>query len=200
MARAEDLQAKLEGVEWDLVVVDEAHKLSASWFGSKLNKTCRYQFGEFIGQHTRHFLLMTATPHNGKEEDFQSFLALLDSDRFYGRYREGVHQVEVRDLMRRMVKEELLKFDGTPLFPERRAYTVNYELSDAEAALYASVTDYVTQEMDRAKRLEGKRKGTVGFALTVLQRRLASSPAAIHHSLQRRLQRLERMLQDAKVA
>jgi hypothetical protein len=72
---------------------------------------------------------MTATPHNGKEEDFQLFLSLLDSDRFYGKFRDGVHKVDVSDLMRRMVKEELLKFDGTPLFPERRAYTVNYELS-----------------------------------------------------------------------
>ena len=65
--------------------------------------------------------LMTATPHNGKEEDFQLFLALLDGDRFEGRFRDGVHQVEVSDLMRRMVKENLLKFDGKPLFPERIA-------------------------------------------------------------------------------
>ena len=77
---------------------------------------------------------MTATPHNGKEEDFQLFLSLLDSDRFYGKFRDGVHMVDASDLMRRMVKEELVKFDGTPLFPERRAYTVNYTLSDAEAA------------------------------------------------------------------
>ena len=83
---------------------------------------------------TRHLLLMTATPHNGKEEDFQLFLALLDADRFYGKFRDGVHKVDVSDLMRRMVKEELVKFDGTPLFPERRAYTVNYTLSDAGSA------------------------------------------------------------------
>jgi hypothetical protein len=76
---------------------------------------------------------MTATPHNGKEEDFQLFLALLDGDRFEGRFRDGVHQVDVSDLMRRMVKESLLKFDGKPLFPERIAETVPYKLSDAEA-------------------------------------------------------------------
>ena len=79
---------------------------------------------------------MTATPHNGKEEDFQLFMALLDGDRFEGKFRDGVHTVDASDLMRRMVKEKLLKFDGTPLFPERLAYTVNYELSDAEADLY----------------------------------------------------------------
>src|SRR5262249_57086465 len=126
---------------------------------------------------TRHFLLMTATPHNGKEEDFQLFLALLDGDRFEGRFRDGVHQVDVSDLMRRMVKEKLLKFDGKPLFPERIAYTVPYHLSDDEAALYKAVTDYVREEFNRAEALENdKRSGTVGFALTVLQRRLASSP------------------------
>jgi hypothetical protein len=119
---------------------------------------------------------MTATPHNGKEEDFQLFLSLLDSDRFYGKFRDGVHKVDASDLMRRMVKEELVKFDGTPLFPERRAYTVNYELSKIESALYEAVTAYVKEEMGKADQLKGPRKGSVGFALTALQRRLASSP------------------------
>jgi len=136
--------------------------MSASWFGSKLNKTKRYQLGELLGKITRHFLLMTATPHNGKEEDFQTFLALLDADRFYGKFRDGTHQVDTSDLMRRMIKEELLKFDATPLFPERRAYTVNYQLSDLEAALYEAVSEYVRNEMNRAQNLDGKRKGTVG--------------------------------------
>lgn len=64
---------------------------------------------------------MTATPHNGKEEDFQFFMDLLDGDRFEGRFRDSVHVVDASDLMRRLVKEQLLKFDGTPLFPERLA-------------------------------------------------------------------------------
>jgi hypothetical protein len=97
---------------------------------------------------------MTATPHNGKEEDFQLFLSLLDSDRFYGKFRDGAHKVDVADLMRHMVKEEMLRFDGTRLFPERRAYTASYKLSDAEAALYETVTTYVTEEMNRADRLQ----------------------------------------------
>ena len=143
---------------------------------------------------------MTATPHNGKEEDFQLFLALLDSDRFEGRARDGVHTVDVSDLMRRLVKEQLLKFDGKPLFPERRAYTVSYKLSDAEAALYKSVTDYVRDEFNRADALENEgRKGTVGFALTILQRRLASSPEAILQSLRRRRERLERRLREEQI-
>src|SRR5690606_7076534 len=110
----------------------------------------------------------------------------------------GAHKVEVGDLMRRMVKEKLVKFDGTPLFPERRAYTAQYELSDIEAALYESVTTYVREEMNRADRLDGKRKGTVGFALTILQRRLASSPEAIYQSLKRRRARLETELAERR--
>src|SRR5207249_10295687 len=93
--------------------------------------------------------------------------------------------------MRRMVKENLLKFDATPLFPERVAETVPYKLSDSEARLYKEVTDYVREEFNRAEALQNdKRAGTVGFALTILQRRLASSPEAICHSLRRRRERL----------
>jgi hypothetical protein len=143
---------------------------------------------------------MTATPHNGKEADFQLFLALLDGDRFEGRFRDGVHVTDTSDLMRRMVKENLLKFDGTPLFPERIAYTVPYKLSEPEARLYKAVTDYVREEFNRAEALANdKRAGTVGFALTILRRRLASSPEAIYQSLRRRRDRLEGRLCELEV-
>lgn len=196
MARNEELQAKLLATSWDLVIFDEAHKLAAHFFGSKLEKTGRFVLAEKLGGRTRHLLLMTATPHSGKEEDFQLFLSLLDSDRFYGKFRDGVHKVDSSDLMRRMVKEELLKFDGTPLFPERRAYTVNYRLSKIESDLYEAVTSYVKEEMGKADALKGPRKGSVGFALTALQRRLASSPEAIFQSLKRRRERLEARLRE----
>ena len=202
LARDEDLQAKLSAPDcrWDLVVCDEAHKLSASFFGGEVRYTKRHRLGQLLSGLTRHFLLMTATPHNGKEEDFQLFLALLDGDRFEGRFRDGVHQVEVSDLMRRMVKEKLLRFDGRPLFPERIAYTVPYKLTDAETRLYRAVTDYVREEFNRAEALHNdKRAGTVGFALTILQRRLASSPEAIYQSLRRRRERLERRRREVEI-
>lgn len=200
LSRNDDVQEKLKQTDWDLIIVDEAHKMSASFFGGELKVTKRYRLGKLLGAITRHFLLMTATPHNGKEEDFQLFMALLDADRFEGKFRDGVHVVDTSDLMRRMVKEQLLKFDGTPLFPERLAYTVTYQLSDQEAALYREVTKYVREEWDRADALENEgRKGTVGFALTILQRRLASSPEAIYRSLSRRRERLEKRLREEKI-
>ena len=258
LSRSEDLRRRLEAAkEWDLVVCDEAHRMAASYFGTEVRYTKRYRLGRLLGARCRHFLLMTATPHNGKEEDFQLFMALLDPDRFEGRFRggasrsrgasrdggaprvgrahrgdgvsrgggahrgdgvsrsggvrrddgvswsggvrrdDGASRNDVGDLLRRLTKEELLRFDGRPLFPERRAHTVHYALSGGEAALYAAVSDYVRKEMDRAERFaarDEKRRRNVGFALQILQRRLASSPAAIHESLRRRREKLEARL------
>lgn len=108
--------------------------------------------------------------------------------------------MDTTGLMRRLVKEKLLKFDGRPLFPERRASTLSYELTEPERVLYDAVTEYVREEMNRADRLaaagDGRRGSVVGFALTILQRRLASSPEAIYRSLQRRRERLERRIAE----
>ncbi len=173
--------------------------MSASFFGGEVRYTKRYRLRQLLSTCTRHFRLLTATPHNGKEEDFQ-LMALLDGDRFKGRFRDGVHTADVSDLMRRMVKERLFKFDATPLFPERRAYAVPYKLSEGEARLYHEVTEYVRKEFNRAEALQNdKRAGNIGFALTTLQRRLASSPEAIYQSLHRRRERLETRLQELRL-
>ena len=199
LSRNEELQEKLKISEWDLIVCDEAHKMSASFWGGEAKYTKRFLLGRLLSSLTRHFLLLTATPHNGKEEDFQLFMSLVDQDRFEGALRTSNQSIDVSDVMRRLVKEDLLKFDGTPLFPERIAYTVNYDLSDAEARLYTAVTSYVQDEFNRADHLDGQQRSTVGFALTILQRRLASSPEAIYQSLRRRRERLQNRLAEEKL-
>lgn len=199
LSRNEEHLAALGATTWDLVVVDEAHRMSAQRFGRDVSMTKRYQLGRLLESTSRHFLLMTATPHAGKPEDFELFLALLDPDRFETAQGRRSTRAEVDDLVRRMVKEDLLTMEGTPLFPQRRAYTVEYELSPEEQGLYEAVTDYVRHGMDRAQSLDAEghssRRRTVGFALTVLQRRLASSPEAILRSLQRRRERLNKQIQ-----
>ena len=208
LSRSPENLERLRQVEWDLVVVDEAHKMSASFTGGEVKETLRYRLGQLLcdPERARHVLLLTATPHRGKDEDFQLFLALLDRDRFEGRGRNGGYQVDTSDIMRRMLKEELVDFDGRPLFPERRAYTVTYELSPPEADLYEQVTEYVRTEMSLADQLAQEdargahRRTVVGFALTILQRRLASSPEAIYQSLRHRKERLEKRFNEERSA
>ena len=199
LSRNDDLQEKLKLTDWDLVIFDEAHKLSATWFGNELKRTRRHKLGHLLSARTRQLLLLTATPHNGKEQDFHLFLSLLDGDRFEGRLRDSVHAADPSDLMRRLTKESLVKMDGRPLFPPRYAYTIEFELSDPEVHLYKLVTNYVREEFNRAENLAKGRKGTVGFALTMLQRRLASSPEAIYQSLQRRRERLQKRLDEERL-
>lgn len=182
---------RLQATDWDLVVIDEAHKLGATYLPgpNEIKETARYRLGRMLGERARHFLLLTATPHRGKQADFQLLLRLLDPDRFAGKPSADVSaaamQSAVKDLMRRMLKEDLVDFEGRALFPERYARTVAYTLSDEELTLYEAVTRYVREEMTRADQIadrggsEGKRvRAVVGFVLTILQRRLASSPEA----------------------
>ena len=203
LARSEDLMAKLEASDWDLVIVDEAHKMSAHRYGDELRRTKRFSLGEKLRDCTRHLLLLTATPHNGKNEDFLAFMTLIDPERFAGRLRtvgkggsdgDAPPMPDVSDVMRRQVKESLRTFEGKRLFPQRHAYSLKFELSEPETELYEAVTAYVSQGMNRAARMQAegdKRRGIIiGFALASLQRRLASSPAAIYHSLRRRRDRL----------
>lgn len=200
LARQDEVVAAFARVTWDVVVVDEAHRMSARFGGGgEVKATKRYKLGQALRGASHHFLLTTATPHAGKEEEFQLFMRLVDPDRFEGRYRPGVHATGADGLWLRRTKEELVTLDGHPLFPRRAAYTVKYELSPDEAALYDAVTAYVREEFDRADGLDDRQQGAnVGFAMTVLQRRLASSPRAIEASLRRRLERLREALAGAK--
>ena len=201
LARSPELLDQLRLAHWDVAVVDEAHRMSAHFVSrDKTRKTRRFRLGRILSHTAENFLLMTATPHAGKPEDYDLFLTLLDNDRFEGVHRGGAHRSDTKGLMRRLVKEDLLTFQGTPLFPQRFAHTVSYELSPAEHALYEDVTAYVSEQMGRADWIAAhgnKRRGnTVGFALTVLQRRLASSPEAILRSLERRRDRLSSRIDE----
>ena len=205
LSRNDEIQERiLQSQEYDLVVIDESHRMSAKYYGGEIRTTRRYNLGKSIGNHTRNLLLMTATPHNGIEDDFQLFMSLLDEDRFEGIQRDSIHRSDPTDLMRRLVKEDLYTFEGKKLFPERKSYTAEYELTTNEKILYERVTEYVREEMNRAERnveQEGgeRRRVNVGFALMTLQRRLASSPFAIFKSIERRRDKLTSRLKEEKL-
>ncbi len=190
LAVQEHVLPGLEQATWDLVVFDEAHKLSAYRYGpsGKIDKTKRYLLAEKLAQKTRHLLLMTATPHKGDDENFRLLLALLDDKVFAS--PAGMRRALDRDsspyFLRRM-KEAMRHFDGRPLFLPRHVDTIAYALEEHEQALYDAVTNYVAHGLRKA---ESARNRNVGLALTVLQRRLASSLYAITRSLERRRDRL----------
>lgn len=164
LSRSEDLIEQLGEVSWDVAVVDEAHRMAAhysSWAG-EVDETKRFKLGRLLSETAHNFLLMTATPHAGKEEDFQLFMSLLDRDRFEGKFREGVRRTDTDGLMRRMVKEDLLTFEGKPLFPERKAYTVEYELSPTERDLYEQVTESAFIHLEPGRELFNRSRSKRG--------------------------------------
>jgi hypothetical protein len=152
--------------------------MSAHYFGSEVKRTKRCDMGKRVGNHARNLLLMTATPHNGKDEDFQLFMALLDEDRFAGQQKDAVHRSDPTDLMRRLVKEDLHTFAGTKLFPERRSCTAEYELSEPEKVLYEKVTEYVREEMNRADRNAQAEGGSLVIPVGLLLAAGAAGPEA----------------------
>ncbi len=187
---------------FDLVIIDEAHKMSASRYGNEIRDTARYALGKRLAEHSRNLLLMTATPHNGNDDDFSLFMQLIDPDRFEIRHQGNSmpSKDDLSDVMRRLVKEKLIKFDGTPLFPARIAHTMAFELTGEELELYERVTDYVRSQFNRAENLAAQKRNNIGFALQVLQRRLASSPLAIYNTLKKRRQKLQDLYEKCQWA
>ncbi len=183
-SRSKDLTNLVVDANYDLAIFDEAHKLSVSVWGATNDKTKRFKLAEAVRDAIPSTLLMTATPHNGVDAAYREFLTLL---RTAG--EPAITDPAGEGLMRRLVKEQLVYLDGSPLFPQRRASTVPYHLSPLERDLYEEVTEYVREEMNKVSDDDTKRN--VGFALVVLQRRLASSPEAILRSLTRRHDRLQ---------
>ncbi|MFK5646797.1 DEAD/DEAH box helicase [Ornithinimicrobium sp. LYQ121] len=177
---------------FDIVVVDEAHKMSARDWGSRTFFSKRYQLGQELAAQTPNLLLLTATPHNGKPADFQHFMRLL------GVELDPDTPVLEQAPVRRLVKEQLVHADGSRLFPPRVASTLTYTMAGSERVLYEAVTEYVADEMNKV--MDDSVRRHVGFAMMVLQRRLASSPEAILRSLERRLDLLRNQLELAREA
>ncbi len=189
VARQDDILNQLRDVRWDMVICDEAHKMAAYRYGLKVNKTQRYEFGEFIRERTDNLLFLTATPHKGDPDNFALLLQLLDKDLYAtGDILAEASAHDENRIMIRRLKEDMKKFDGSPCFPPRNVQTLSYELTSDELHLYNEVTEYVQNNFQRAEAAENR---NVGLALTVLQRRLASSMASIRMSLERRLKRLK---------
>jgi superfamily II DNA or RNA helicase len=191
-AKQEEVLAAIANTCWDLVIVDEAHKMAAYRYGQKTDKTIRYRLGEALSRNSRYLLFLTATPHRGDPENFRLFLDLLEPG-FFANTDMVVEAVQNRDnpLFLRRLKEDLKDFNGVPLFPPRHVHTPRWRLNDDEKRLYNAVTRYVETSYNKAL---DKEKRNVAFALLILQRRLASSVRAVRRSLERRRERLQQLL------
>jgi superfamily II DNA or RNA helicase len=197
-AKREDILPSLGSVRFDLVVVDEAHKMSAYSYGNKVTKTDRYRLGEVLSKVADpHLLFLTATPHKGDPENFRLFIDLLQPGFFATSemLRESIINKDNPLFIRRM-KEDLKDFEGRPLFLPRHVNTVGFRLSDDEKKLYNDVSRYVSEQYNRA--IWNERRRGIAFALVILQRRLASSTYAILKSLERRKRRLDGIIKGVE--
>ena len=199
-AKRDDVRPAIASSQWDLVIVDEAHKMAAYQYGDKLNKTSRYRLGETLSRISTHLLFLTATPHKGDPENFRLFLDLLEPG-FFATSEMLDESITARDnpLFIRRVKEDLKDFEGKPLFLPRHIRTLSFNLgtdSPQEKELYNDLSEYVNGQYNRA--LTKDKKNNVAFALVILQRRLASSTYALLKSLERRKARLSELLEGAE--
>ena len=192
--KQDDVRSTLASTTWDLVIVDEAHKMSAYAYESRnrtrIDKTQRYRLGEVLSRRTNHLLFLTATPHRGDEQNFRLFLDLLRPG-FFAQPELLQESIQNKDnpVFVRRLKEDMKRFDGAAIFPPRYVHTVSFRLTAAEAELYNGVTRYVQDYFDKARE-----NRSISFALMILQRRLTSSTHAIYESLKRRRARLEELL------
>lgn len=197
-ASREDIKNMILNSHFDLVIVDEAHKMAAYTVGQKKRKVKRtkmFQLGENLLRHSEHCMLLTATPHKGDKENFRHLMSLIDHDIFSQLNRSDSIFEKSNPYVIRRLKEKMVNFDGTPLFPKRTTKTLGFELSSAEVELYDAVTDYVRHYFNRAKKND---KPNVAFAMMILQRRLSSSVEAIYLSLLRRKERLQNVLETGQ--
>lgn len=197
----EDVMNVLSMSNWDMVIIDEAHKLSAYEYGEKLYRSKRYEVAQMLAGQCEHMLLLTATPHRGRSDTFKKLMQLLDEDIFATadlaaeRVKE-LGQNGVNKFFIRRLKEDMKDWDGNPLYKARHTKTISYDLTPEEERLYRAVTEYLTPRKEAARESKNIH---VALALQVMQRRLTSSIFAIKNTLERRwtaLQSLVDMLQQ----
>ena len=206
LAKREDILPGLRQVHWDLVIVDEAHRMSAS---DESHKSMRYRLGELLRDSADNVLLLTATPHKGDPHNFTLFLQLLDQDAYADvkSIREAMERRRAPFYLRR-TKEAMVYFperqpDGSwaakPVFTKRITHTADFVLDGAEFELYRDVTRFVKRQSTRAAAQgDDRRARAVGFLMSMYQRRLASSTFAMGRSLENRAKRLEDGLKQAQ--
>jgi len=200
VSRIEDARESLLRSRWDLVIVDEAHKMAAY---AEDRKTLAYRLGEALSGMTDHLLLMTATPHKGDPENFCLFLSLLDKD-VYGNVeslKQAMRQNEAPFYLRR-IKEALVTFPDPEtgkvkrLFTKRKVNTADFQLDGEELDFYDALTRYVEDQSILASAEDSARGRAVGFTMAMLQRRMASTVYAVRRSLERMKDRREKILSD----
>lgn len=184
----EDIMQVVSKTAWDMVIFDEAHKLSAYEYGEKIYKSKRYEVAHILSQQCEHLLLLTATPHRGRKDTFKRLLQLLDEDIFATSdlATERVQELSMNGANKffiRRLKEDMKDWDNNPLYKARHTKTTSYNLTSDEKRLYDAVTLYLTQ---RKKEANEAKNIHVSLALQVMQRRLVSSIFAIRNTLQKR--------------
>lgn len=206
LAKRSDILPGLQQVYWDLVIVDEAHRMS--WTPPS-RKTARYALGELLRDTSDHMLLLTATPHKGDPVNFSLFLQLLDADAYADvrSIREAMDRRRAPFYLRR-TKEAMVHFperqqDGTwvaeKIFTKRIPNTVDFQIDGPEFELYRDITRFVKQQSAKAAAQgEDPRARAIGFLMSLYQRRLASSTYAMRHSLNNRARRLTEGLKRAQ--
>src|SRR5713101_3530714 len=206
LAKRTEILPGLRQVHWDLIIVDEAHRMSWS---PPARKTARYALGELLRDISDHMLLLTATPHKGDPANFSLFLQLLDADAYADvrSIREAMDRRRAPFYLRR-TKEAMVYFperqaDGSwvakKIFTKRIPHTVDFQIDGPEFDLYKSVTRFVKRMSARAAAAgDDPRARAVGFLMALYQRRLASSTHAVCCSLENRAKRLELGLKKAQ--
>ncbi len=197
LARKDEVRDILARQHWDLVIIDEAHKLSATRYGQKVYKTKRYQLGEALAPKTTHLLFLTATPHKGDDYAYFMLLSLLEPRLFANpeQLKEAIRSEGLPFVLRR-TKEQVTDLQGQPLFRKREVRTLTVHLTEAEKRLYEAVTAYVRRWYAAVSGRTDRKSRNVALALTVLQRRLSSSLFAVQESLRRRKSKLKRLQEE----